>query len=88
MLTPMIAAVIMRVLVSREGLRHSLGPLRCWRYYVLAAITPAIFVTIVLLVDVLTGLGTLHARHPGAAVDGMPVEFDQRGHYRCGLRLW
>jgi hypothetical protein len=28
MLTPMIAAIVMRVLVSREGLRHSLGPLR------------------------------------------------------------
>lgn len=42
-------------LVSREGLRHSLGRLRCWKYHALAAITPAAFVMIVLLVDVLTG---------------------------------
>jgi hypothetical protein len=59
MLTPRVAAVIMRVLISREGLRHSLGPLRCWKYYALAAITPAIFVTIVLLVDVLTERGAM-----------------------------
>jgi membrane protease YdiL (CAAX protease family) len=57
MLTPMIAAIIMRLLVSREGLRHSLGPLRRWRYYALAAITPAVFVTIVLLLDVLSAWG-------------------------------
>lgn len=54
---PLIAAVIMRLFVSREGLRGSLGVRRSVRYYVVAVLAPAIFIALVILIDHLTGLG-------------------------------
>ena len=33
MLAPVIAALIMRLFVSKEGLKGSLGLLRAWKYY-------------------------------------------------------
>jgi uncharacterized protein len=47
MLTPMIAALIMRIFVSREGLKGSLGLLRSPIYYLAALVAPAVFVTAV-----------------------------------------
>jgi uncharacterized protein len=47
MLTPMIAAFIMRIFVSREGLKGSLGLLRSPKYYLAALVAPAVFVTAV-----------------------------------------
>src|SRR5215203_509208 len=50
MLTPMIAALIMRIFVSKEGLKGSLGLLRSPKYYLAALVIPAVFVTAVVLI--------------------------------------
>jgi hypothetical protein len=50
MLTPMIAALIMRLFVSREGVKGSLGLLRSPKYYLAALVAPAVFVTAVVLI--------------------------------------
>jgi membrane protease YdiL (CAAX protease family) len=50
MLTPMIAAFIMRIFVSKEGVKGSLGLLRSPKYYLAALVIPAVFVTAVVLI--------------------------------------
>src|SRR5215218_10782140 len=50
MLTPMIAALIMRIFVSKEGVKGSLGLLRSPKYYMAALVMPAVFVTAVVLI--------------------------------------
>jgi len=50
MLTPMIAALIMRIFVSKEGVKGSLGLLRSPKYYLAALVMPAVFVTAVVLI--------------------------------------
>src|SRR5215218_3707920 len=50
MLTPMIAAFIMRIFVSKEGVKGSLGLLRSPKYYLAALVVPALFVTAVVLI--------------------------------------
>jgi CAAX protease family protein len=50
MLTPMIAALVMRIFVSKEGLKGSLGLLRSPKYYLAALVIPPVFVTAVVLV--------------------------------------
>jgi uncharacterized protein len=57
MLTPMIAALIMRILVSKEGVKGSLGLLRSPKYYLAALGAPAVFVTVVVLIVQVLGLG-------------------------------
>jgi membrane protease YdiL (CAAX protease family) len=57
MFAPMIAALIMRVFVSKEGLKGSLGLLRSWKYYLAALLVPAVFVTAVVLIVQALGLG-------------------------------
>ncbi len=57
MLTPMIAALIMRIFVSKEGVKGSLGLLRSPKYYLAALIVPAVFVTAVVLIVQALGLG-------------------------------
>jgi uncharacterized protein len=57
MLTPMIAALIMRIFVSKEGLKGSLGLLRSPKYYLAALIVPAVFVTAVVLIVQALGFG-------------------------------
>ena len=57
MLTPMIAALIMRIFVSKEGLKGSLGLLRSPKYYLAALVAPAVLVTVVVLIVQLLGLG-------------------------------
>jgi membrane protease YdiL (CAAX protease family) len=57
MLTPMIAALIMRLFVSREGLKGSLGLLRSPKYYLAALVIPPVFVTAVVLIVQVLGLG-------------------------------
>lgn len=54
---PMIAALIMRLFVSKEGVKGSLGLLRSWRYYLGALIAPPVFVTAVVLIVQALGLG-------------------------------
>jgi uncharacterized protein len=53
----MIAALIMRIFVSKEGLKGSLGLLRSPKYYLAALIVPAVFVTAVVLIVQSLGLG-------------------------------
>jgi membrane protease YdiL (CAAX protease family) len=60
MLGPLFAAVIMRLFVSKEGLKGSLGLLRSWKYYLFALLAPAVFVSAVVLFNSLTGLGPFH----------------------------
>ena len=57
MLTPMVAALIMRIFVSKEGVKGSLGLLRSPKYYLAALIVPAVFVTGVVLIVQALGLG-------------------------------
>src|SRR5215208_3985796 len=57
MLTPMIAAFIMRIFVSKEGVKGSLGLLRSPKYYLAALVIPAVFATAVVLIVQALGLG-------------------------------
>jgi uncharacterized protein len=57
MFAPMIAALIMRLFVSKEGVKGSLGLLRSWRYYLAALVAPVVFVTAVVLIVQALGLG-------------------------------
>jgi len=50
MLAPMIAALFMRIFVSKEGVKGSLGLLRSPKYYLAAFLMPAAFVTAVVLI--------------------------------------
>ena len=50
MLTPMIAALFMRLFVSKERVKGSLGLLRSPKYYLAAFLMPAAFVTAVVLI--------------------------------------
>jgi len=60
MFAPALAAVLMRVLVSREGVRGSLGPLRRWRWSVLAVLVPIAIVAATVTVATATGLAVFH----------------------------
>ena len=57
MFAPMIAALIMRIFVSKEGVKGSLGLWRSWRYYLAALLAPVVFVTAVVLIVQALGLG-------------------------------
>src|SRR5215212_1757287 len=57
MLTPMIAALIIRIFVSKEGVKGSLGLLRSPKYYLAALVIPAVFTTAVVLIVQSLGLG-------------------------------
>jgi len=60
MFAPALAALLMRLLVSREGLRGSLGPLRRWRWSVLAVLFPIVIVATTIAVATATGLAVFH----------------------------
>jgi len=57
MFAPAAAAVVMRLFVSKEGLKGSLGPVRAWRFYGLALLIPAIVVALVIGIDEVSGWG-------------------------------
>jgi CAAX protease family protein len=57
MFAPMIAALVMRIFVSKEGLKGSLGPLRKWRFYGLALVLPAVLVTLAIGITEVAGWG-------------------------------
>jgi membrane protease YdiL (CAAX protease family) len=61
MFGPAVAALIMRVVVTREGVRGSLGARRDWRRYAIALVAPMILVTAAIAVSHLTGLADFHA---------------------------
>ena len=58
MVAPAAAAIVMRLFVSKEGLKGSLGPVRAWRFYALAVVLAAVAVSAMIGFDGLTGLGT------------------------------
>ncbi|HEX3305466.1 MAG TPA: CPBP family glutamic-type intramembrane protease, partial [Streptosporangiaceae bacterium] len=60
MFAPALAALLMRVLVSREGVRGSLGPLRRWRWSVLAVLVPIVIVAATIAVATAIGLAVFH----------------------------
>jgi hypothetical protein len=57
MFAPMIASLIMRLFISKEGVKGSLGLLRSWRYYLAALVVPPVFVTAVVFTVQALGLG-------------------------------
>ncbi len=69
MFGPLLAATIMRLVVSRDSLKATLGFVRPWRYYVVAVGAPALFIAGVIFVDHAAGLGRFTASRPlGLAV--------------------
>jgi membrane protease YdiL (CAAX protease family) len=60
MFAPALAALVMRVWVSREGVRGSLGPLRRWRWSVLAVLVPVAIVAATIAVSTTSGLAAFH----------------------------
>jgi membrane protease YdiL (CAAX protease family) len=57
MFGPLLAATIMRLLVSRDGVNGTLGVIRSWRYYAVAVAAPAVFIAAVVFGDHMFGLG-------------------------------
>jgi uncharacterized protein len=55
MFGPMLAAIIMRLYVSREGLRGSLGLRQPLKYYLTAVFAPILFITAICLIMALMG---------------------------------
>ncbi len=64
MFGPLLAAVAMRLWVSREGLRGSLGLRRPWRAYAVAVAGPLVFVAAAGLAMVLAGLADFALGEP------------------------
>jgi membrane protease YdiL (CAAX protease family) len=56
---PLVAALIMRLFVSKEGVRGSLAWRRPWRYYALALLAPPLFFGLLAVLNHLTGLGRI-----------------------------
>ena len=56
MFGPMLAAILMRLFISREGLRGALGLRRPRRYYLLAVFVPIIFMIAISLISALAGM--------------------------------
>ena len=57
MFAPATAAVVIRLVISREGLRGSLGPIRRWRYYGFAVFGPMALVLATIATSLTLGLG-------------------------------
>ena len=57
MFGPMIAALIMRLFVSKEGVKGSVGIVRTWRWYAIALVAPPVFVGILIAIGHWSGLG-------------------------------
>jgi len=64
MFGPLLAATIMRLFVSRDGVKGTLGFIRSWRYYGVAVAGPAVFVAAVVFVDHVSGLGRFTPSRP------------------------
>lgn len=75
---PLVAAVIMRLFISKEVLKGSLGLLRSWKYYLIALIAPPIFFSIVVLFNHVTGVGTFVWT---GRVPGWPMELPLWAYY-------
>jgi hypothetical protein len=69
MFGPLLAATTMRLFVSRDGLKGTLGFSRPWRYYVVAVATPACFIAGIVFADHVSGIGRFSPPRPlGLAV--------------------
>src|SRR4051812_49448042 len=69
MFGPLLAATIMRLFVSRDGLKATVGFVRPWRYYGVAVAGPAVFIATIVFVDHVSGLGRFTPSRPlGLAV--------------------
>jgi membrane protease YdiL (CAAX protease family) len=64
MFGPLLAATIMRLLVSRDGIKATLGFLRPLKYYVVAVAAPAAFIASIVFVDHVSGLGLFTPSRP------------------------
>jgi hypothetical protein len=64
MFGPLVAALIMRLFVTREWLNGTLGVIRPWRYYAVALLAPALFVASIICVDHVSGLGQFAPARP------------------------
>jgi uncharacterized protein len=73
MFGPMLAALIMRLLVSREGLKGSFGLLRPAWMYLAAVALPAAYVAAVIAVGHLSGLGAFEWRGSTPLLLAFPV---------------
>ena len=54
---PLLAALVMRLFISKEGLSGSLGWRRSWRFYLIAIIAPILFYATVAAINHLLGIG-------------------------------
>jgi len=63
MFGPLLAALIMRLFVGREGVKRTLGFMRPWRYYAVAVAAPALFIASVIVVADVSGLGRFRPSH-------------------------
>jgi membrane protease YdiL (CAAX protease family) len=61
MFGPMLAAIVMRLAISRDGMAGSLGFRQQWRFYAVAVVAPMLFVVAVAAAIVVAGLGRVVA---------------------------
>ena len=54
---PLLAALVMRLFISKEGLAGSLGWRRQWRFYLVAIVAPMLFYAVVAAINHLLGVG-------------------------------
>jgi CAAX protease family protein len=64
MFGPLLAATVMRLFVSRDGVKATLGFVRSWRYYLVAVAGPAVFIVAVVFADHVSGLGRFTPSRP------------------------
>jgi len=57
MFGPMLAAIIMRAFISREGFKGSVGVSRPFKFYVMAYLVPFFFILALIMFNVITGIG-------------------------------
>lgn len=81
MFGPMLAAVVMRLWISRDGFKGSVGILRSWRWYALAAAAPILFVSLLLLIEQVSGLQPLIWTYSMPVVLALPVTAIANGLY-------
>jgi membrane protease YdiL (CAAX protease family) len=57
MFGPMLAAIIMRAFISREGFKGSVGVIRPFKFYVIAYLVPFFFILALIMFNNITGIG-------------------------------
>lgn len=70
---PAIAALLMRLLVSREGIKGSLGIWRSWKYYLVAFVLPFVYIAALIAFENFTTIG--HFFVPGERAAQLPVMY-------------